>query len=193
MFCEHIAFTATQAETIWRTAQSLGLQVKGHVGQLSVSGGADVLAQLKGLSADHVEYLTEQQVVMLSEAGVAAVLLPGAFYFLRETQVPPIDAFRRMQVPMAIATDMNPGSSPIGSLLAAANMACVLWRMTPVEAWQGMTRHAAKALGLDDRKGLLRVGYDADFLLWQVENPVQVIHELGIHRPHNIWMSGKLV
>jgi len=193
VFCEEIAFTAAQAETLWRAAQRLGLQVKGHVGQLSVSGGADVLAQLGGLSADHVEYLTDQQVTALSQAGVAAVLLPGAFYFLRETQMPPIDSFRRLQVPMAIATDMNPGSSPLGSLLTAANMACVLWRMTPAEAWLGITRHAAMALGLGDRKGQLQQGYDADFVLWQVENPVQVIHELGIHRPHRIWLAGKLL
>lgn len=191
VFCESIAFSVVQSEQIWVVAQSLGLQIKGHVGQLGFSTGSDSLSRLGGLSADHVEYLTESQVKVMAQAAVTAVLLPGAYYFLRETQQPPIDMFRQYQVPMAVATDLNPGSSPLGSLLLAANMACVLWRMTPVEVWQGITCHAARALGLGDQKGILRAGYDADFLLWSVDTPIQIIHEIGLHHPENIWVAGQ--
>ena len=191
VFCESIAFSAEQSEQIWIQARSLGLQIKGHVGQLGVSAGPEGLARLGALSADHVEYLTEDQVKAMAQAGMTAVLLPGAFYFLRETQKPPIDQFRHYQVPMAVSTDLNPGSSPLGSLLLAANMACVLWRMTPIEVWQGITCHAAKALGLDQQKGRLQAGYDADFLLWSVATPVQIIHEIGLHRPQQMWMAGQ--
>jgi imidazolonepropionase len=156
----------------------LGLPVKLHAEQLSDSGGAALAAGFKALSCDHLEWLSESGADAMAAAGTVAVLLPGAFYFLRETQVPPVDLLRRKGVPMAIATDCNPGSSPCSSLLLMLNMACTLFRLTPEEALAGVTRHAASALGLADR-GVLASGKRADFVLWNVEHPAQISYGLG--------------
>lgn len=191
VFCESIAFSAEQSRRLFSAARTYGFQLKGHVEQLSQQGGTDVLCDVRALSADHIEYINEQQVRRLADTDVAAVILPGAFYFLNETQKPPVAALRRHQVPVAIATDLNPGSSPVCSLLTAANLACVLFGLTPAEAWAGITRHGARALGIGDRKGQLREGFDADFLLWNIDHPRQVIHEINRFRPQRIWQDGQ--
>lgn len=191
VFCESIAFSADQSRRLFSAAEHLGFNIKGHVEQLTQQGGTDVLCDLKALSADHIEYITDEQVKRMAEHGVTAVILPGAFYYLGESQQPPISSLRQYGVPMAVATDQNPGSSPVSSLLTAANLACVLFSMTPAEAWAGMTRNAARALGISDRKGQLRSGYDADILMWDVEHPRQIVHELNRFRPETIWQAGQ--
>jgi imidazolonepropionase len=178
-FCEHIAFTPTQVERVFRTARAHGLAVKLHADQLSDLGGAALAARFGALSADHLEYTSERGVAAMAASGTVAVLLPGAFYFLRESRLPPIDGFRARSVPMAIATDCNPGSSPCTSLLLILNMACTLFRLTPAEALAGVTRHAARALGLATRVGQLRVGLDADLALWDVEHPRELCYAIG--------------
>ena len=177
-FCERIAFNPAQMARVFETARGLGLPVKLHAEQLSDSGGAALAAGFKALSCDHLEWLSESGADAMAAAGTVAVLLPGAFYFLRETQVPPVDLLRRKGVPMAIATDCNPGSSPCSSVLLMLNMACTLFRLTPEEALAGVTRHAASALGLADR-GVLASGKRADFVLWNVEHPAQLSYGLG--------------
>ncbi|WP_040557637.1 imidazolonepropionase [Reinekea blandensis] len=191
VFCESIAFSADQTRRLFRAATRLGFKLKGHVEQLTQQGGTDVLCEFNALSADHIEFISEPQIGRMAEAGVTAVILPGAFYYLGEHQKPPIESLRAHQVPMAVATDQNPGSSPLSSLLTAANLACVLFGMTPAEAWSGMTRSAAQALGLGDRKGQLREGFDADLLLWDVDHPRQIIHEINRFRPQRIWQAGQ--
>jgi len=166
-FCENIAFNVEQIDRVFAAANALGLPLKLHAEQLSRSGGALLAARYKALSVDHVEYTNEEDAQALGASGTVAVLLPGAFYTLRETQQPPIDLFRQNGVPMALATDANPGSSPLTSLLLAMNMGCTLFRMTPAEALAGVTRNAAKALGLHDT-GMLRPGLRADLALWNV-------------------------
>jgi imidazolonepropionase len=160
----------------------LGLPVKLHAEQLSDSGGAQLAASFGALSCDHLEWLSEEGVSAMAQAGTVAVLLPGAFYFLRETKLPPMDLLRRHGVPMAVSTDCNPGTSPCTSLLLMLNMACTLFRLTPEEALAGVTRHAAHALGLRDR-GLLASGLRADFVLWDVAHPAQLAYSLGAN-PH---------
>lgn len=177
-FCEGIAFSPAQTARVFEAARQLGLPVKLHAEQLSDSGGAALAAGFGALSCDHLEWLSEQGAQALARAGSVAVLLPGAFYFLRETRLPPVDLLRRYQVPMAIATDCNPGSSPCSSLLLMLNMACTLFRLTPQEALAGVTRHAAQALGLPDR-GVLAPGRRADFVLWDVRQPAQLSYALG--------------
>ena len=161
-FCENIAFTVEQAERVFKAARALGLPVKLHAEQLSRLGGADLAARYGALSADHLEWVEEADVQAMAQAGTVAVLLPGAFYFLRETRVPPVDLFRRHNVPIALATDCNPGSSPVTSLLLVLNMACTLFRLTSAEAFAGVTRNAAQALGLHETHGTLEVGKVAD-------------------------------
>jgi imidazolonepropionase len=177
-FCEHIAFSPTQMKRVFAAARSLGLPVKLHAEQLSDSGGAQLAAGCGALSCDHLEWLSPEGVQAMAAAGSVAVLLPGAFYFLRETRLPPVDLLRRHRVPIAISTDCNPGSSPCSSLLLMLNMACTLFRLTPQEALAGVTRHAAQALGLIDR-GVLAAGLRADFVLWNVQRPAQLSYALG--------------
>ncbi len=191
VFCENIGFTIEQCTKIFSTAQQLGLPVKGHVEQLSYLGGARLVAEYNGLSADHLEYLPVADVALLKQHKVVAVLLPGAFYFLKEQQLPPIAAMREVQLPMAIASDLNPGSSPMASLLLAMNQACVLMGLTPEEALTGVTRHAAQALGLAHQKGQLKTTWDADLLLWDIDHPAQLSYSINMHLPKKIWIAGQ--
>lgn len=177
-FCERIAFTPDQTRRVFDAAGALGLPVKLHAEQLSDSGGAALAAQHGALSCDHLEWVGDEGVRAMAAAGTVAVLLPGAFYFLRETRLPPIALLRAHGVPMAISTDCNPGSSPCTSPLLMLNMACTLFRMTPEEALAGVTRHAARALGLRDR-GVLAPGLRADFVLWDVAHPAQLVYAFG--------------
>jgi imidazolonepropionase len=177
-FCERIAFSPAQVARVFAAAQGLGLPVKLHAEQLSDSGGAPLAASFGALSCDHLEWLSEAGARAMAKSGSVAVLLPGAFYFLRETRLPPVDLLRRLRVPIAIATDCNPGSSPCSSLLLMLNMACTLFRLTPGEALAGVTRYAAVALGLRDR-GVLAAGLRADFVLWDVQHPAQLCYALG--------------
>ena len=178
-FCENIGFTRAQIEKVFKKAKALGLPVKLHAEQLSNQQGAILAAQYNALSADHVEYLDESGVKAMAAAGTTAVLLPGAFYFLREKQLPPIDLFRKYKVPMAIATDHNPGTSPTLSLLLMLNMACTLFRLTPEEALVGVTRNAARALGYQDICGTLEKGKAADLTLWDITHPRDLCYHLG--------------
>ncbi|WJY20336.1 imidazolonepropionase [Fontisubflavum oceani] len=179
-FCEGIAFTPDQIARVFDEAQALDLPVKLHAEQLSHLGGAALAAQYGALSADHVEYATPEDAAAMAKAGTAAVLLPGAFYTLRETQTPPIAAFREHGVAMALATDNNPGSSPLTSLLLAMNMGCTLFRLTPAEALAGVTRHAAQALGLTDC-GQIAPGLRADLAIWDVEHPAELSYRIGFN------------
>ncbi|MBW3498514.1 imidazolonepropionase [Janthinobacterium sp. NKUCC08_JDC] len=180
-FCERIGFTPAQTQRVFEAAQALGLPVKLHAEQLSDLGGAALVARYDGLSADHLEFLSEEGVAAMAQHGTVAVLLPGAYYFLRETQPPPVAALRAAGVPMAVSTDCNPGTSPMTSLLLAMNMACTLWRLTPQEALAGCTIHAARALGLQDRTGSLAVGKRADFALWRIARPADLAYALGLN------------
>lgn len=192
-FCEGIAFSPAQTERVFRAARGLGLPVKLHADQLSDLGGAELAARFGALSADHLEYVSDASVDAMVRAGTVAVLLPGAFYFLRETRMPPVDTFRRLGVPMAIATDSNPGSSPVGSLLLMLNMACTLFQMTPEEALAGVTRHAARALGRSERIGTLEAGKQADFVLWNVEHPAELAYRIGFNPCHQVVKRGRVV
>lgn len=177
-FCEGIAFSTEQTRRVFEAASRLGLRVKLHAEQLSDSGGAQLAAGFRALSCDHLEWLSEEGAAAMAQAGSVAVLLPGAFYFLRETRLPPVELLRRHKVPVAVSTDCNPGSSPCTSLLLVMNMACTLFRLTPEEALAGATRNAARALGLDDR-GVLAPGMRADFVLWDVQRPAQLAYAMG--------------
>ena len=172
-----------QIERVFRVARELGLPVKLHAEQLSNLGGAALAARYGALSADHLEYLDEAGVKAMAAAGSVAVILPGAFYTLRETQMPPIDLLRRHGVPMAVSTDMNPGSSPLCSLLLTMNMACTLFRLTPEEALAGATRNAARALGLTDR-GTVAPGLRADLAVWSVGHPAELAYRIGFNPLH---------
>jgi imidazolonepropionase len=178
-FCERIAFDVAQTRRVFDKARSLGLPVKLHADQLSDLGGAALAARHRALSADHIEYANEFSIQAMATEGTVAVLLPGAFYFLRETKLPPIDLLRRHGVPIALATDHNPGSSPVSSPLLILNMACTLFRLTPEEALAGMTRHAAKALGMTRTHGTLEVGKAADVALWEIDSPGELAYALG--------------
>ncbi|WP_202927798.1 imidazolonepropionase [Undibacterium crateris] len=178
-FCEKIGFSAAQTERVFQAAQALGLPVKLHAEQLSDQQGAALTARYQGLSADHLEYLSQEGIAAMASAGTVAVLLPGAFYFLRETQLPPVAALRAAGVPIALATDCNPGTSPMTSLLLTMNMACTLFRMTPLEALQGVTCHAAQALGLAQETGQLDVGLSADFAIWDIARPADLAYFIG--------------
>jgi imidazolonepropionase len=182
-FCEGIAFDAAQIERVFQKARALGLPVKLHAEQLSNIGGTALAARFKALSADHLEFASAEDAAALAASGTVAVLLPGAFYTLGETQAPPVDAFRAHGVPMAVATDWNPGSSPLGSLLLAMNMACTLFRLTPAEALAGATRNAARALGLSDR-GVIAPGQRADLAVWDVAEPAELSYRIGVNPLH---------
>jgi imidazolonepropionase len=178
-FCENIGFTAEEVDYFFSAARAAGLDVKLHAEQLSNQNGAALAARHHALSADHLEYLDDAGIAAMAEAGVVAVLLPGAFYFLRETQLPPVDKLRAAGVRMAVASDCNPGTSPMTSPLAALNMACTLFRLTPEEALAGMTREGARALGLLDDVGTLEVGKAADLAVWDVKSPAELCYWLG--------------
>ncbi|WP_122761003.1 imidazolonepropionase [Pseudomonas viridiflava] len=178
-FCEYLAFSPEQVERVFITAGQLALPVKLHAEQLSSLGGSSLAARYNALSADHLEFMTEDDAVAMAAAGTVAVLLPGAFYFLRETQLPPMDALRKHGVPIAISTDLNPGTSPGLTLRLMLNMACTLFRMTPEEALAGVTFNAAKALGMSATHGSLEVGKVADFVAWNIERPADLAYWLG--------------
>lgn len=179
LFCESVGFSLAQSERVFKAAQALGIPVKGHVEQLSLLGGAQLVSRYHGLSADHIEYLDEAGVAAMSRSGTVGVLLPGAFYFLKEKQRPPVDWLRQYNVPMAVATDFNPGTSPFISLHWAMNMACVQFGLTPEEVWVGVTRHAAQALGRQATHGQLKAGFVADFVVWDAHLPVEILYEPG--------------
>jgi len=179
VFCERIGFTVAQTERVFDAAARLNLPVKIHAEQLSNCGGAQLAARYRALSADHLEHLDEAGVAALHEAGTVAVLLPGAFYFLRETKLPPLDLLRRYEVPVALATDANPGSAPTTSLLLMLSLACTLLRMTVAEVLTGITRHAASALGQAHRHGVLEAGRQADFVVWDIETPAELAYWFG--------------
>ncbi|MGO4551749.1 imidazolonepropionase [Lysobacter sp. 2RAF19] len=188
-FCENIAFTPTQTRRVFETATALGLPVKMHADQLSDLGGAGLSAEFGGLSADHVEHTNAAGVRAMAANGTVAVLLPGAFHVLRDTQLPPLELFRAHGVPMAVATDCNPGTSPLLSLRQAMQLACTHFRLTPEEALRGATTHGARALGLRDR-GQLRVGMRADFVAWHVRHPSELCYWLGGNLVQSVHAGG---
>jgi len=192
VFCEGIGFSVQQSRHLFSKARALGLPVKAHAEQLSSLGGASLVAEFHGLSADHIEFLTEADVAAMAQAGTVAVLLPGAFYFLRETRLPPIDLLRQYRVPMAVSTDLNPGTSPLCNLQLMLNMACTLFRLTPAEALAGVTCHAAKALGLQDR-GTIAVGQRADFVLHAVSQPAELCYQFGVSTLQQLVIAGQPV
>ena len=189
-FCEGIGFTPAQTRRVFKAAQTLNLPVKLHADQLSDLGGAALVAEFAGLSADHVEYTSEPAVDAMAQRGTVAVLLPGAFHCLRETKLPPIDAFRTQGVPMAVATDCNPGTSPLLSLRQAMALACIHFRLTPEEALRGATANAARALGLRDR-GVLRAGLRADFVHWNIRRPAELCYWLGGDLARDVFVAGR--
>lgn len=191
VFIESIAFTPAQAERVFKRARELGLPIKAHAEQLSNFGGAVMAAGLGALSVDHLEYLQADDVVSLARNGTVAVLLPGAFYVLGETQLPPIDALRAQRVPIALASDANPGSSPVHSLLLIMNMACTLFRMTPAEALRGVTVNAARALGIEANLGTLEAGKQADIVLWDVHNPAMLSYRVGVNPREAVMRAGE--
>jgi len=189
-FCETIGFTPAQTRRVFAAARAHGLPVKLHADQLSDTGGAELAAEFDALSADHLEYTSEAGIAAMARAGTVAVLLPGAFYALRETRAPPIAALRARGVPMAVATDCNPGTSPATSLLLMLNMACTLFRLTPGEALAGVTRHAARALGINDR-GTLAAGQRADIVLWDIASPAELCYRIGGNPGRGIVRAGR--
>ena len=190
VFCEGIGFDLKQTERIFAAAQSNGLSIKVHAEQLSNLGGTELAAKYQALSSDHLEFLSVDGIKAMAKADMTAVLLPGAFYFLRETQLPPIDALRQAGVAIAIATDVNPGSSPICSLQLMLNMACTLFKLTPAEAIAGVTCHGAKALGLSASKGQLKVGFDADLACWRIKQPAELCYQFGVNPLSSLFKAG---
>ncbi|MDI1326748.1 MAG: imidazolonepropionase [Brevundimonas sp.] len=190
-YCEPIAFSADEVARLFDKARTLGLPVKLHADQLSDGGGAALAGRYEALSADHVEHTTETGVRAMAEGGVVAVLLPGAWLMLRETTLPPIDLFRAHGVAMAVATDCNPGTSPVTSMTAAITLACVQFRLTPEEALAGATRHAAKALGLGGEIGTLEAGRAADLAVWDITRPAELAYWLGKPLLDRTYVSGE--
>ncbi|MBU2881115.1 imidazolonepropionase [Psychrosphaera sp. B3R10] len=191
-FCEGIGFSREQMSRLFAAADELGLPVKLHAEQLSDLSGAELVAEFDGLSADHLEYLSEQSIKQMAHKNTVAVLLPGAFYTLSETKLPPIFALREHNVPIAIGSDYNPGSSPLCSLKLMLHMACTQFKLTPEEATKGVTLNAAKALGLTDR-GVLKVGKKADLCLWEIEHPAELAYTFGVNPLVKSWQNGQLV
>jgi len=188
VFCEGIAFSPDETKAVFEAAKAKGLAIKIHAEQLSNLHGAKLAAEMGALSADHLEYLDEDGAIAMAKAGTVAVVLPGAFYFLRETQKPPIELMRKHGAAIALATDANPGSSPLTSPLLVLNMACTLFRMTPEEALAGLTRHAATALGLQDEIGTLEAGKSCDLAIWDIERPAELAYRIGFNPLHTrIW------
>lgn len=180
VFCEGIGFSPAQCQRIFHTALAHGLIIKGHTEQLSNLGGSAMAARLGALSVDHIEYLDNEGVAALAAYGTVATLLPGAFYFLRETQLPPVDQLRRLNVPIALATDFNPGTSPIASLRTIMNMGCTLFRLTPEECLRGVTLNAAKALGVSHSRGYIAAGMAADLAMWDLCHPAELSYRIGV-------------
>jgi imidazolonepropionase len=191
-FCENIAFSLAETEQLLRAARDLGVPAHVHAGQLSDMGAAELAAQFRALSADHLEFLSERGVRALAAAGTVAVLLPCAYFTLRQTIPPPVPMLRQAGVPMAVATDCNPGSSPCTSILLALNMGCTLFGLTPEEALSGATRHAARALGMHREVGTLEAGKRADIALWQIERPAELCYNLGANPCAGVVHRGKL-
>ncbi|PAT62984.1 imidazolonepropionase [Psychrobacter sp. JB193] len=189
-FCENIAFSSEQIRRVFEVARSLDLPVKLHAEQLSDIGGSALVAEYQGLSSDHLEHLSENDIKKMAASNTVAVLLPGAFYTLRDTKLPPIDALRKHNVPMAISTDCNPGTSPLTSLLLAMNMGCTLFYLTPEEVLAGATIHAAQALGLT-QKGRIEVGCDADLVLWDITRPADLAYQIGLNPIAGIMSQGQ--
>lgn len=190
-FCERIAFSAAEMARVFEAAVALGLPVKLHAEQLSDLGGAKLATPCGALSADHLEYLREDGITAMAAAGTVAVLLPGAFYAIRECQAPPVAALRAAGVPMTVATDCNPGTSPLTSLLLAMNMAATLFGMTVAECLAGTTREAARALGLSDETGTLEVGKSADLAIWDVGSPAELVYRIGFNPLHARLFKGE--
>ncbi len=190
-YCENIAFSTDQIARLFETAQSLNLPVKLHADQLSDSGGAELAASFLALSADHLEYTSKEGVTALAEAGSVAVLLPGAFLTLGQTQLPPVDLLREEQVPIAVATDCNPGTSPICSLRSAMNLATSLFKLTPEECLAGTTREAARALGLLHDRGTLETGKRADIAAWNIGHPRELTYWLGLNELSDLFIGGR--
>lgn len=191
VFCENIGFSLAQTEKVLKTAKSLGLAIKGHTEQLSAMGGSELAAKLGALSVDHLEFLQASDVKAMAENGTVATLLPGAFYYLRETKLPPVELLRQHNVPMAIATDFNPGSSPVASLPLMLNMACTLFGLTVEESLQAVTINAAKALGMQNKIGSLEVGKQADIVCWDISHPRDLVYEYGVIEPEWIVQNGQ--
>jgi imidazolonepropionase len=188
VFCEGIGFTAEQTQRVFEAAAAHGLRTKIHAEQLSNQHGAALAARFNALSADHLEHLDEAGVTAMAEAGTAAVLLPGAFYFMRETRLPPIELLRKHEVPMALATDCNPGTSPLTSILMVMNMAATLFRLTVEECLLGVTRSAARALGMQERIGTLEAGKHCDLAIWDIERPADLVYWMGLNPLHaRVW------
>lgn len=192
VFCEHIAFSPAQTARVLQVARDYGLGMHVHAEQLSNQHAAALAAHYGAWSADHLEWLDEAGVAAIAESGTVATLLPGAFYFLRETQLPPVELLRRYQVPIAVATDFNPGTSPLASIRLAMNMACTLFRLTPEEALTGVTRYAAQALGLQHQIGQLRAGFAADFIVWDIQHPAELAYQVGINPIKQRVFAGEL-
>jgi imidazolonepropionase len=192
VFCENIAFSPAQCRRVFEAAQQHGLPVKGHMEQLSSLGGSQLAAQFKALSVDHLEHLDADGVRAIAASGTVAVLLPGATYFLRETRKPPIELLRSAGVPMAVATDLNPGTCPLASIRLMMNMASTLFGLSFEEALIGVTRAAAQAVGLADRVGTLSIGKQADFLVWDIGDPAELVCEFGVHRPRQRVFRGDI-
>ena len=190
-YCEGVAFTRAEVKAIFERARALGLPVRLHAEQFSDSGGAAMAAELGALSCDHLEYLDDGGIKAMARSGTVAVLAPGAYYYLRETQKPPVEALRAAGVPVAVSTDHNPGTSPMLSLLTAMNMACVLFGLTPEEALRGATVNAARALGLTDR-GSIGTGQQADLAVWDVQSPDELSYALGNNPCYRVYKNGVL-
>ena len=190
VFCEGIGFSLEQTKRVFDAAQSYNLPIKVHAEQLSNLGASELAANYNALSSDHIEFLDEAGIKAMKKAGMTAVLLPGAFYFLRETQLPPIALLRKHQVPMAVATDANPGTSPIHNIHLMLNMACTLFKLTPSEALAGITCFGAKALGMSKNKGQLAVGYDADIAVWNINQPAELCYQFGVNPLSSLVKNG---
>jgi imidazolonepropionase len=193
VFCESIGFTTAQTEKVFQVAHGLGLPVKLHAEQLSNIGGSVLASHYQALSVDHIEFLDEAGVKAIAASDTVAVLLPGAFYCLHETQKPPIELLRKYKVPMAVATDFNPGSSPIGSLPLMMNMGCHLFGLNAQESLTGATINGAKALGVDDVVGSLAVGKQADIVSWNIDHPRDLVYQFGLQPVHKMWKAGKVI
>lgn len=193
VFCENIAFNLEQTESVFQRASELGLRTRLHAEQLSDSGGTQLAVKYNALSVDHLEYLSDEGIGALKDSGTVATLLPGAFYYLRESQLPPIDKLRTANIPIAIATDLNPGTSPLASIRLMMNLSCTLFRMTPAEALAGCTRHAAQALGLQDTTGMIREGFRADLALWPIDTPAALAAGLTGNHPVLVIQNGNPV
>lgn len=192
VFCERIGFSLEETERVFKAAQALGLPVKLHAEQLSDMGGSALAARYRALSCDHIEHLSQAGIEAMRDAGTVAVLLPGAYYTLRDTHLPPIQALRQAGVPMAVSTDHNPGTSPCLSLLTMVNMACTLFRLTVPEALAGVTQHAARALGLQDTHGVIAAGMPANFVLWRVSEVAELAYWLGARPLQTVVRQGRI-